>query len=60
MAIGAGGLAVCCPTGVGDAGVGVEDLGQVWLRFGDELLELGYFADFFERKHLVLLVSIDG
>lgn len=60
MAIDAGWRSMCCPSSVGNAGVRVEDFGQVWLRFGDELLELDYFANFFESKHFILLVTVDG
>lgn len=51
---------MCCPSSVGNTGVGIEDFGQVWLGFADELLELDYFANLFESEHLVFLVAIDS
>lgn len=48
------------PTGVCDAGVGVEGLGQVEVGLVDQLPQLGHLADLLEGKDLVLLVAIDG
>jgi hypothetical protein len=48
------------PAGVGDTGVGVEDLGEVGLGLLDELLELGDLANLLEGEDLVLLVAVDS
>jgi hypothetical protein len=47
------------PTSVCNASMGVEGLGHVDARFGNELLELCNLAHLLERKHLILLVTID-
>lgn len=47
-----------CPSGVSDTGMGIENLGEVGLRFVDELLELGDLANLLECENLVLLVAI--
>jgi hypothetical protein len=60
MAVNTGRGAVCCPPRVGNAGMRVENLGEVGLGLLDELLQLGYLAHLLEGKNLVLLVSIDG
>lgn len=46
------------PPGVGDTGMGIENLSEVGLLFFDELLELGDLANFLKREDLVLLVTI--
>jgi hypothetical protein len=51
--------AVGGPSGVCNARVGVEDLGQVGLLVVDELLERGDLADLLEGEDLVLLVAVD-
>jgi hypothetical protein len=48
------------PSGVCNASVRVEDLGEVWLLLRDELLELDDLADLLEGEDLILLVSIYG
>lgn len=45
---------------MGNASVRVEDLGLVCVGLGDELLELGDLANFFEGKDFILLVSVDS
>lgn len=49
-----------CPSGVCNASVRVEDLGQVWLLILDQLLELCDLAHLLEGEHFVFLVSIYG
>lgn len=48
------------PAGVGDAGVGVEDFGEIGLALLDQLLELDHLANLFESHDLVALVAVDG
>jgi hypothetical protein len=60
MAVESGGRTVGGPSGVSDAGVGVEDLGQIRLLGLDQFLQFGDLADFLEGKHLVLLVTVYG
>jgi hypothetical protein len=60
MAVEPRGTAVGSPSGVCNAGVRVEDFGEIWLLFRDELLELYDLANLFEGKHFILLVSIYG
>jgi hypothetical protein len=43
-----------------NAGVRVEDLGQVWLLLLDQGLQLGDLADLLEGENLILLVTIYG
>lgn len=45
---------------MGNASVRVKDLGLVCVGLGDELLELGDLANFFEGKDFILLVSVDS
>lgn len=52
--------AVGSPSRVGNAGMRVEDLGEIWLLLLDELLELGDLADLLEGENCVLLVTVDG
>lgn len=59
MAVESGRRAVGRPTSVCDASMGVEDLGHVDARFGNELLELCNLAHLLERKDFILLVSIN-
>lgn len=58
MAIEAGWGAVGGPSGVCNAGVRVEDLGEVWLLILDQGLQLGDLADLLEGEDLVLLVAV--
>lgn len=58
MAIDPGRLTVSGPSSVGDAGMGIEHLGQIWLGLGNELLELSDLADLFESENLILLVAV--
>lgn len=51
-------LAVSGPSGVCDAGVGVEDLGQVRLGLLDERLQLSDLANLLERQDFTLLVTV--
>ncbi len=51
--------AVGGPSGVSNASVRVEGLGQIRLGFVDELLQLRHLSNLFERKDLILLVSVD-
>lgn len=48
------------PTGVCNAGVGVENLGHIEVGLVDKLPQLGNLANLLEGKDLVLLVAIDG
>lgn len=48
------------PASVSNARMGLEHLVEVDIGLGDELLELGYFADLFEGKDLILLVTVNG
>lgn len=58
MAIRPGWRTVSRPSRVCDARVRIENLGQVDVAFGDELLELGNFSHFFECKDLIPLVTV--
>ena len=59
MAVDARWWAVSRPSGVRDACVRVEDLGEIWLLILDELLQFCNLADLLECKDLVLLVAIN-
>ena len=60
MAVDSGWLTVGSPSCVCNPSVGVENLGQVRLGLGNELLQLDDLADFFEGEHFVLLVAVDS
>lgn len=60
MAVESGRLAMSGPPSVCDTDMRVEDLGQVGLFLGNELLELGHLTHLLEREDFVLLVSIYG
>lgn len=60
MAIDPRGLAVGCPTGVSNSGVGDKCAVHVWLLLLDQSLEFGNLANLLEGKDLILLVSVDG
>lgn len=60
VAVGGRRRTVGSPTGVGNTGVGVEDLLEVDVRLVDELPQLGDLANLLEGLDLVLLVAIDG
>jgi hypothetical protein len=60
MAVESGGRTMGGPSGVSDAGVGLENLGQIWLLSLDQFLQFGDLADFLEGKHLILLITVDG
>jgi hypothetical protein len=60
MAIKPGRTAMGSPSCVCNASVRVEDLGEIWLLFCNELLELDHFADLLEGKNFISLVSIHG
>lgn len=47
-----------CPSGVCNASVRVEDLGQIWLLILDQLLKLCDLAHLLEGEHFVFLVAI--
>lgn len=51
---------MCCPSGMRNASMGIENLGQVWLRLGDQFFELGHFAHLFKREDLVFGVAVNG
>ena len=59
MAVDARWRTVGGPAGMRNAGVVVEDLGEVWLLLLDESLELGDLADLLECEYLFLLVAVD-
>lgn len=52
--------AVSGPTGVCNAGVGVENLGHIEVGLINKLPQLGNLANLLEGKDLILLVAIDG
>ncbi len=52
-------LSVRGPPRMSDAGVRLEELGQVELPPIDELSQFGHLADLLEGKDLILLVAID-
>jgi hypothetical protein len=52
--------AVGGPSGVGDAGVRVEDLVEVEVLLLDELLQRRDLADLLDRVDLILLVAVNG
>lgn len=60
MAVQPRGRTVSSPSSMGDTGMGVENLGEVWFGLLDELLELSNLADLLESEHLVLLVAVDS
>ena len=49
-----------CPTSMCNSDVGIENLGQVWLRLLNQLPEFCYLANLLEGKDLILLVSINA
>ena len=60
VAVQAGRGTVGGPSRVRNAGVRVEDLGEIGLLLVDQALELGDLAHLLEGKDGVLLVAIDG
>ena len=48
------------PSSVCNTGVGVEDLGEIWLFCCNEFLQLYDLADLLECKDFVLLVAINS
>ena len=48
------------PSGVCNSDMRIKDLGQVWLLFCNEFLQLGNLAHLLERKNFILLVPIYG
>jgi hypothetical protein len=60
MAVDARRGAVGGPSGVGNTGVRVEDLGEVELLLLDKLLQRGDLADLLDCVDLILLVTVDG
>ena len=59
VAVEAGRRTVSGPSGVCNTGMGVEDLGEVWLGLCNQLLELCDLSNLLESVDLVLLVAID-
>ncbi len=48
------------PSGVRNTCVGIEDFCEIWLLVLDELLQLCNLANLLERKHFILLVTVNG
>ena len=51
---------MCCPSGMCNTRMGIKNLAQVWLRLGNQFLELSYFANLFKCENLVFRVAVDG
>lgn len=58
MAVHSGGWAVGSPPGVSDSGVRIENLVEIRLRLLNELLQLGNFANLFESKDFIFLITV--
>ena len=60
MAVEARRGAMSGPTGVGNAGMGIKDLGGVWVALGNELAQTDDLADLLEGEDLVLAIAVDS
>jgi hypothetical protein len=58
MAIEARWWAMGCPSGMCNAGMGIEYLCEVWFLVLDELLQLCHLANLLKSKDFILLVAI--
>jgi hypothetical protein len=47
------------PSGVGDTGMAIKDLGEIRLGLVNQLFELSNLANFLESIDFILLVAVD-